>query len=64
VFEITCREEFTPLVVGLGSQAGLSDVEVLADFPTAFDTTEQHESESIEKRYSDLPRKWYGIVTS
>ena len=48
----------------LGSEPGLSDVEVLANYLAALLVTPQRESESIEKRYPALPRKWYGIVTS
>jgi hypothetical protein len=48
----------------LGSEPGLSDVEVLANYLAALLVTQQPESESIERRYSGLPRKWYRIVTS
>ncbi len=48
----------------LGSEPGLSDVEVLANYLAALLTTQRRESGSIERRYSVLPRKWYRIVTS
>ena len=63
VFETLSRRIHDANVL-IAKWPGLSDVEALANFWQQSRRRRRRESESIERRYSALPRKWYRIVTS